>query len=314
MEIAVLKNQIKSNKLQSFYIFSGIEWKVQQIYIDQIAKISGNQKKHIDSIASVFSKLKNRSFVKQSFVYVVRDDKELMNNEKLQDRIETVIGENILILIVTNLDKRTKFYKRYANDIFEFEQLKPAILKKYIQKVIDISDKNCEKLMEICEYDYGRCLLEVDKIWQYVKANITPGQSVVLDKVFEKLLEEGAIYQPPKDAIFDFVNAVLKGKVKLVFNLLQESYASGEATMVLLSVLYTNVRQVLQIQTCQSSDIAKSTGLTGWQIKCAKENCGYYEDWELERMLQLIHKCERGIKTGAIDESVVMEYILVHIL
>ena len=150
MEVASLRNIIKTGfpGFKSFYIFTGPEWKVQQIYIDQIVKVSNSQKKYIDSIASIFSKLKNRSFIQQKYVYVLRDDKDLMNDEKLQDRLQTVLGDNILILLVTNLDKRTKFYKKYKDDIVEFEQLKPAILKKYIQKEIGVlfSDTNCANL------------------------------------------------------------------------------------------------------------------------------------------------------------------------
>ena len=173
IDASTIKNQLKTNTLQSFYVFTGPEWKVQQLYIDQIVKVSGKQKKYIDSISDIFSKMKNRSFIQQSFVYILRDDKTLMTDEQLQNRLSSVLSDNILILLVTNLDKRTKFYKKHGNSICEFEQLKPAILKKYVQKAIDISDKNCERLMEVCEYDYGRCLLEIDKIRRYAESEST---------------------------------------------------------------------------------------------------------------------------------------------
>ena len=170
MDVSTIKNQIKTNTLQSFYVFTGPEWKVQQIYIDQIVKVSGKQKKYIDSITDILSKMKNRSFIKQSFVYVLRDDKTLMTDEQLQSRLSSLLKDDILILLVTNMDKRTKFYKKYGSSICEFEQLKPAMLRKYIQKAIDISDKNSDRLMEACEYSYGCCLLEIDKIRRYADA------------------------------------------------------------------------------------------------------------------------------------------------
>lgn len=134
------------------------------------------------------------------------------------------------------------------------------------------------------------------------------------DKAFEKLLEEGVIYQPPKDAIFDFVDAVLRGQVRKAFELLYQSYAVGEATMVLLSVLYNNAKQVLQIQTCSGKDVSRVTGLTSWQIKQAKERTGYYSNDELMDMMTLIQKCEAGIKSGTLEETVAVEYILIHIM
>ena len=63
---------------------------------------------------------------------------------------------------------RATFYKHYKDEIIDFEPLPDGILKKYIQKEIALSDKSCQKLIDICEHDYGRILLEIDKIKRYV--------------------------------------------------------------------------------------------------------------------------------------------------
>ena len=65
MDVTTLKNQIKKQELQSFYIFTGEEWKVQQLYIEQIVKVSGKQKKYIDGVEQIFSKLKGNSFIRE---------------------------------------------------------------------------------------------------------------------------------------------------------------------------------------------------------------------------------------------------------
>ena len=169
MDVATLKAKIKSKQLPSYLIFSGPEWKVQEIYINQIAKVTSKEVKRVDSVSSIYTYLRNRSFVKKSFIYIVRDDKELMQNEKLQAQIDSgILKDNMLIHILTTTDKRTKFYKKYKDKIIEFEPLSDVMLKKYIKKEIDLSDRNCNRLIEICEHDYGRCLLEIDKIKRYV--------------------------------------------------------------------------------------------------------------------------------------------------
>ena len=111
MDISALKAKIKSKQLPHYIIFSGTEWKVQEIYINQIAKITDKEIKRIDSVSDIYSQLKNKSFVQKSFIYVVRDDKDLMQNEKLQKQIDDVLGDNMLIHTLTSVDKRTKFYK-----------------------------------------------------------------------------------------------------------------------------------------------------------------------------------------------------------
>ena len=133
------------------------------------------------------------------------------------------------------------------------------------------------------------------------------------DEAFEKLLVDGTIYRPPKDAIFDFVNAVMDRSTKC-WDLLNQSYAVGEANMVLLSVLYNNFKQVLQVQSCKSADISKSTGLTGWQIKCAKEHIGNYSNGEIIRAMKIIQEVESGIKTGQIEDNISIQYVLVNVL
>ena len=134
------------------------------------------------------------------------------------------------------------------------------------------------------------------------------------DEAFEKLLADGTIYQPPYDAIWDLTDAILDRKVNTAFNLLEKAYAYGEATMVMLSVLYNNTKAVLQVQSYSGNNLSKGTGLTGWQIKNAKKHVGKYRDSELIRMMRLIQDVESGIKTGQIEEAFAMQYVLVCVM
>lgn len=310
MDVSTLKAKIKSKQLPSYLIFSGPEWKVQEIYIKQISKVTGKEIKRIDSITDIYGQLRNKSFLQKSVIYIVRDDKELMQNEKLQQSIESVLADNMLIHLLTTVDKRTKFYKQYKDTIVEFEQLTDAILKKYIKKEISLSDKNCQILIDICEHDYGRILLEIDKIKQMCRVQY----DCTDDEVVEHLIKDGTIYEPPYDAIFDLVDAILDRKVNKAFDLLQQSYEVGEATMVMLSVLYNNAKAVLQVQTYDGNKITEGTGLTGWQIKNAKPHVGKFTTEELIYIVQLCQKLESGIKTGRMEDEFAMQYLLTHIM
>lgn len=314
MEVIELKSKIKSNTIPNFLIFAGTEWVVQNVYIEQIAKVKKSEIRRVDSIVDIYHALKNKSFITKSCVYVVRDDKELMQNEKLWAQLDTLIANNTLILLLTTLDKRLKLYKTYKSIIVEFETLTDAILKRYIDKEINLSDKWSQVLIDSCEHDYGRILLEIDKIKRYAHSVAINKNDINWDYYIRKLVDDGTIYQPPYDAIFDLVNSILDRKVNRTFNLLEQSYAVGEATLVMLSVLYNNVKAVLQVQTCESSNISKSTGLTIWQIQNARKYLNRYSNSELIRFLRLIQKCESGIKKGTIEDSVVMQYLLIKVL
>lgn len=169
MEVSELKSLIKANNIPRFLIFTGEEYAVQDIYIKQIAKVTKLELKYIDSITDVWAGLGSKSFLNTSYCYIVRDDKELMTNEKIQSELSNKLKSDMLILRITNADKRLKFYKTYKSSFIEFNALKSDIMKRYIQKEINLSDKNCDKLIELCENNYGAVLLQVDKIKNYVK-------------------------------------------------------------------------------------------------------------------------------------------------
>ena len=313
MDVATLKAKIKSKHIPNYLIFTGPEWKVQQIYIQQIAKIMRFEVVRLDSYREVYSKIRSNALISSSKLFVVRDDTELLLNDKIATQsILSALQSNLFIHILTTVDKRKKYYKDNQDRIVDFEPLSDSALKKYIKREVNLSDDNCQRLIEICEHDYGRILLEIDKI--KITANVPEFRDVSKDGIFLELLDDGTIYQPPYDAIWDLTDAILDRKVNTAFNLLEKAYAYGEATMVMLSVLYNNAKAVLQVQSYSGSNVSKGTGLTGWQIKNAKKHVGKYRDSELVRMMRIIQQIESGIKTGQIEDEVAMPYLLVQVL
>ena len=312
MNITDVKTHIQNKKIQPYYIFAGEEIEVQRIYINKIAEVLGYEVVRADSIADVWPSIITPTLFDKPCVYVVRDDKDLSNNDITEN---TNLNGNIIINLITTVDKRTKWYKSNSDKIVLFERLSDEVLTKYIQREVTLNKRNCERLIAICENDYSRILLEIDKIKRYLMAveNKVEGQSRY-DTAFEKLVEDGIISVPPQDAIFDLVDAILKRQINKVYDLLKQCYEVGEANMVILSVLYNNAKQVFQVQACESRDVCKSTGLTSWQVKCAKEKCGYYSLDELTEILRLIQKIQKGIITGQIEDEMSVEYLLVNIL
>lgn len=312
MDLVVLKKQIQTKELNNFYIFTGPEIEVQKIYIEQMAKVTDSKITRLFDISELLSRLDmSKSLLRMRQIFVLRECKEFLSSEKLQARFEHFrASDSIIILVYDSIDKRTKAYNKFKDDIVQFDYLSEDILVKYIQKEIPLSDRNARGLVRICDRDYGRILLEIDKIRQYVNYL---GPAPMFDGAFQKLLDSGVIYQSPQDRIFDFVDTVLRGKITSAYRLLEESYEYGENTLALLSVLYTNAKQLLQCQSYDGNDIENATGLTSWQIKCAKNRFNNYSNGELVYLLRLIQKCEQGIKSGTIEENIVMDYLLVNL-
>lgn len=309
MTLAELKAEMISGRMRPMYIFTGTEIEVRDIYLKQMAKLGKFDIKWVDDVSDIIQSGRKKSMIASKTLYVLSESAEILKNEKALEAVRNCIGKNMLVCMFISLDKRVKMYKQYKDITVEFEPLKSEILKKYIQKEIGLSDKNCMRLMEICENDYGRCLLEIDKIKRF---HIVTER--LYDQSFISLLQDGTIYQPAKDVIFDFVDAVMQRDAYMAFKLMQESYDSGEATLVMISNLYSNFKAALQVKSCKSRDIAKSTGLNTWQINNAKKYIGNYSVKELINAMQIIRNAEVGIKSGTIDEEIAVSQILVNVL
>ena len=308
MDLQKVKHDIQTKELDSVYLFVGEEVGVMDIYINQMGKVLGYEVKHMDSVADVYKQCKKKSFIQIPYVYVVSNDKEYINNDKAQQAIESTLGLNKLVLVYDKLDKRSKYYKANKDNIVEVEPLKTEILAKYIMRECPLSQHRAVYLAEITRY-YYQAMNEVDKINKLVKS-----LNISADDAFKQLLDERCIYVPPQDAIFDFVKAVLLRDVEASYYYLDEMKRLGEAPLIISSVLYNNTKQVLQVQSYHGNDLAKSTGLTGWQIRNAKELCGNYANGELVHMMEICRDCEYNIKVGKIAPELIADYILVNCL
>jgi DNA polymerase III delta subunit len=135
-------------------------------------------------------------------------------------------------------------------------------------------------------------------------------------RAFRELLKQNVIYQPIGDITFLFTDAILTRNKRDTAKYLLQAKAIGESEILTLSVLYNGFKQILMVQGLgkDQSEPCKRTGLTPWQVKMAKEKQGHYSIAELVNALKVIRSVEKGIKTGAIDADVAVEYVIVNIM
>jgi len=290
--------------------FTGEEVAVRDIYVKKIVEISKLSCVRTDTVLSVFSTIKNKSlFASDSKVYIVSNDKAFLSDFESYKELDTVLNNNILILLYDTIDKRSKYYKSYTDSITIFNKLSSDVLAKYIQKDLELNDVNARLLAEICNNDYSRILLEIDKIRAYSQATNDNH-----NLAFAQLVNNGVIFCESYDAIFDFTNAVLNRDYVNALRLLQVCRDSGEATLVMLSVLYTEFKQTLQVQSCNNTNIAKTTGLNNWQINKALAHKNKYRVSELVHAMKLLSSIVSDIKIGKIDEAIAVDFALSNIL
>ena len=312
MEIADVKKHIKSGNLEKVYIFYGEEYQIIKMYLKMMAA-RDMEIVYVDSLTDLMTGVRTKTLIQNRHLYVVFNDKEYLTNEEMWERF-TGLKDDVVVFYYTNADKRLKFWKQNADRAVEFAQLDDQVLTKYIQKILPLSNESCNTLIDVCDHSYGRILLELDKVKSYADgvAKITGRpKDLNIDGVLETLLDTGVIYREPKDAIFDFVAAVLERKPSKAYDLLQQSKAVGEANMVLISVLYTNIKTLLQVQS--ASDY-RQLGLSGFAIKNVAPYKNYYTNGELVHAMRLLREIEKGIKTGEVPDELSVEYFLVQVM
>ena len=150
-------------------------------------------------------------------------------------------------------------------------------------------------------------MLEADKVRRYADST-----GIDDDSAFKQLVIDGTIYSPAEDVIFDWVNAVLNNKKQLAWELYYECREYGTATLPMITLLYNNAKQTLQVQSYSGSNIEKGTGLTATQIRFAKQRADVYSDEQLLKLMRLLHSAEMGIKRGLIEDAVALDVILIN--
>ena len=306
MQLHELQQQIVQKTFDNFYIFTGPEVGIMDIYLE---KFPGTRIRQ-DSVSDAYAKIIKRGMVKEPRCFIVRDDKEYLSQEKVWERIKKDMNgsQDILVLIYTAMDKRSKFYKAFDKQMIEFERLDPDLLVKYIQKELPgLAVNYCKKLAEVCECDYNRILMECDKIRQYGGAH---------DQSFKELITQGVIFQPIGDITFKFTDSIALRRPADVAVYLDQARRKMEPEIKVLSVLYNTFKHILLIQGLGSdqSDPCNRTGLTPFQVKLAKEKQGHYSIAELIHALEVIRKAEKDIKTGMLDIEIALEYVILNIL
>lgn len=307
MQVTDVKRQIQSKKLDHFLVFTGNEIEAQRIYINKISEVTDKPVKRIDQVSEAFNK--RASLLKISYCFVCRDDMEFWKSATSFEIVQELLGDNILILQMTTIDKRSKSYKSYTSQIVEFNYMPADVVYKYLEKACALSDERAYELISLCENDYSRVLLEADKI-----NRVAVSLQINVNDAYDKLIADKAISRPPKDAIFDFVDAMLRANIDKAFELLEDCKAIGEPALKIISVLYTNFRRVLQYQICEDKDICGTTGLTPFEVKLAKSTAGVWASADILFFLKTFQSIEQGIRTGEIEESMALDYLMVTIL
>lgn len=312
MNIVELKKQLDNNILSNLYIFTGEEHTILDIYIDKVCS-KFQTVKHTDSVYPIYKNLTTKSLISsENCVYVIRDDKEFLSSESIWKDLNSKLSKKGITLVVKygTLDARSKFYKQFSDSITTFEKLSDKILLKYVLKDLTVPTDYATKLINACNSDYGRILLEIDKIKQYAQYS-----GVSDKKAFEDCFDSHIIYMEPEGQVFDLVDCIMLRDYRNVYKLLQESRRRSDNELYILSMLHNNAKALLQIQIFGNSnmkELSNATGLNTYQINSCTKYLNRYSCEDLVKLIKYIKYCDKCIKDGTFTASFAIDYLIVN--
>ena len=318
MELVDLMKSISCNSIPHFLILYGEEQKIIDIYIQNIVKSVEGKRIVFDNVSQAIKDNGKKSLDKSIKVYVVTEDTAFLTKDESWENVRKSMHKNYVILRYHALDKRSAFVKKNQQNIVEFSHLSDEVLQQYIYRDLpDLSDENASKLISYCNNDYGRILLEIDKIWQAQSSRLS-NFNINLDSndCFEELDRQGLFHKEIGDITFELTDAVLGGYPEKAIQKLDEAKRKGEPAMMIASILYNGFRNLLAYQGLGSNKqgAVERTGLSKGDIWRCSKNVGGYSIEEVKRNMLICQNIESGIKTGTVDEDIALEYLVLSCL
>lgn len=317
MKLVDLMKRISSKNIPHFLILFGEEQTILNIYLTHILEVTYTKRISADSVAYVMQNINKKSLDKSIKLYVVQDDIAFLKAEDSWETVQNTSNKDYIILRYHSLDKCSAFVKKNQQNIVEFSRLSADVLQTYISKdLLDLSDKNSSKLIEYCNYDYGRILMEIDKIKQWQEHYTNKEGTPKTDSVFKLLDKQGLFHKEIGDITFELTNAVLGGYSETAIQKLDEAKRKGEPAMMIVSILYNGFRNLLAYQGLGSNKqgAMERTGMTKGELYGCTKNVGGYSISEVKRNMLKCQEVEAGIKMGTIDEDIALEYVVLSCL
>ncbi len=290
-----LQTQIREGSLLPFYIFTGEEIELQNIYLKQMGNVI-----RVDRVADIYNKITSKLISGKFAVYVVRDDMDFIKSEKTWVSISDRIRNAVLVIQVTTPNKCKKFIKELNDCVVEFNHMTTKQLLNVVN--MDCSVSNKQYFIEACNND-------LNTINNYLDIFKRAG----IKELNKKIVDE---YIPTKEdvTVFQLADAVMRKDEQLTFKLLDRLLEDKNNVMGIIYAIYSQLHKCVLVEGYRGEkNISKVTGINSWICNnILRDN--RIEPSKLLTGLRLVQKYDKGIKTGKYDGVMACYSLIVEIL
>lgn len=290
-----LQTQIREGSLLPFYIFTGEEIELQNIYLKQMGNVI-----RVDRVADIYNKITSKLISGKFAVYVVRDDMDFIKSEKTWSSISDRIRNVVLVIQVTTPNKCKKFIKELNDCVVEFNHMTTKQLLNVVN--MDCSVSNKQYFIEACNND-------LNTINNYLDIFKRAG----IKELNKKIVDE---YIPTKEdvTVFQLADAVMRKDEQLTFKLLDQLLEDKNNVMGIIYAIYSQLHKCVLVEGYRGEkNISKVTGINSWICNNILRDTRI-EPSKLLTALRLVQKYDKGIKTGKYDGVMACYSLIVEIL
>lgn len=290
-----LQTQIREGSLLPFYIFTGEEIELQNIYLKQMGNVI-----RVYRVADIYNKITSKLISGKFAVYVVRDDMDFIKSEKTWSSISDRIRNAVLVIQVTTPNKCKKFIKELNDCVVEFNHMTTKQLLNVVN--MDCSVSNKQYFIEACNNDLNTINNYLDIF-----------KRVGIKELNKKIVDE---YIPTKEdvTVFQLADAVMRKDEQLTFRLLDQLLEDKNNVMGIIYAIYSQLHKCVLVEGYRGEkNISKVTGINSWICNnILRDN--RIEPSKLLTALRLVQKYDKGIKTGKYDGVMACYSLIVEIL
>lgn len=296
MNIEELKDKLENNsKLPNILIFKCDSEDSDFIFYQYIHKYSDNigynNIKYIESLSELnITSLFSDSISDSIYIYDIK---------KLEESLDDI--NDIVWVKCKSIPKKVK--DKYSDYIIELPRLESWQVKDFIDtRLKDLNQEYKDKLYNNYKSNLFRLDIEMQKLLLY-NDNINSNY----EKIENQLYIDSSEYD-----IFDLSNCILKRDIESLQNL--DISILDIDPFGFIKILLDNFRYVIDIQLSINSS-PEYVGVSSKRFWAIKNNsCGYYSKEELVHIYQFLLTLDSKIKSGYINSSIVIDYIICKIM
>ena len=302
MKIEELKEKIENKRLDDssyIFIYEDVNFIPLQ-YINEMCRIREMNIEYIDSLSGVGSVANDIFGTTKSSNSI----KVLITNE-LESISDKFIFETNTYVVVNKIKDKTNL-ERLSDCIVNVPKLEGWQIKDYVySRAEGIDTKNLDWLIESCNEDIYRLENELDKFKLFSENE--------RKYLFDDMLSDGAFVDLSNFNVFNVTNAVTSRDYEMLSRALKEIKSFDAEPLGVVTLLYNAFKKLILVWLA-NNPTPENTGLKSGMIYAIKNQPRVFSKEQLLSSYLLLTNIDKMLKTGYIDTSWLIDYLICRIL